>query len=102
MARASVVAHKEDQGVFVGAALFEIVGDATDGVIQSEKQRKVASPIRGRDIGGKTGANCRRNLQRRMHRVVGKVQHPRLLLMAVHETDGLIGEDIGEETVEFL
>ena len=37
-----------------------------------------------------------------MHGVVGEIQHPGLLLVAVHEADGFVGEDIGEEPVELL
>ena len=72
-----------------------------DRVVQTDEQGQIAAPGRILDVGGHAFLGLVGNFQGRVHGVVSEIEEPRLVLVAFHEADGLIGEDVGCEAIDF-
>src|SRR5438445_145782 len=77
-------------------------GDTANGVVESQKQRKIPAPIRISDIGRNAVLVLLEDFQGRVNRIVGQIQKPRLRCLPIDETDRLIGKQVGGVAIELL
>src|SRR5262249_46765768 len=101
-ARTAVVAEEEDQRVLVLSRFAEMGRDTPDRVVQTDEQRQIAAPLAIGDGFRDTVAVFLQQLQRGVDRVVGEVEEPRLVLVALDEGQRFIREQLGGVAIELL